>query len=64
MVYVGDVEASARVKSDLNFEILKRFKAEKIALAPAAAPPTVVNINGLERLERLVERSEREDAGR
>ena len=64
MVYVGDVEATARVKSDLNFEILKRFKAEKIALAPAAAPPTVVNINGLERLERLVERSEREDAGR
>lgn len=64
MVYVGDVESSSRAKSDLNFEILKKFKEAGIPLAPAAAPPTVVNINGLERLERLVEKSEREDVAR
>ena len=34
-VFVGDVETSVRVKSDLNFEIFKRFKEEKFFDTPA-----------------------------
>jgi len=34
-VFVGDVETSVRVKSDLNFAIFKRFKEEKFLDAPA-----------------------------
>lgn len=36
-VFVGDVETSVRVKSDLNFEIFKRFREERFFDAPAAA---------------------------
>ena len=49
MCYVGDVETSLRVKSDLHFEIFKRFKDAGIGIAPPGAPPPVVNINGVER---------------
>lgn len=34
-VFVGDVETSFRVRSDLNFEIFKRFKEEKFFDPPA-----------------------------
>ena len=33
--FVGDVETGVRVKSDLNFEIFKRFKEEKFFDTPA-----------------------------
>jgi small-conductance mechanosensitive channel len=33
--FVGDVETGVRVKSDLNFEIFRRFKEEKFFDAPA-----------------------------
>jgi len=36
-VFVGDVETSVRVKSDLNFEIFKRFREERFFDTPAAA---------------------------
>ncbi|MGH6936278.1 MAG: hypothetical protein ACRED2_08865, partial [Methylocella sp.] len=32
--FVGDVETGVRVKSDLNFEIFRRFKEEKFFDAP------------------------------
>jgi potassium efflux system protein len=56
--FVSDVEKSARVKSDLNFAIHARFKAENIGISPPAAPPTppaIVNIGGLEKLGSLLE---------
>jgi potassium-dependent mechanosensitive channel len=34
-VFVGDVETSVRVKSDLNFAIFRRFKEEKFLESPA-----------------------------
>ncbi len=34
-VFVGDVETSVRVKSDLNFEIFRQFKEEKFFDTPA-----------------------------
>jgi len=56
VAYVGDVETSSRVKSDLYFDIFSRFKDAGLAVAPAAAPPAVANvtINGLEKLRGLV----------
>jgi potassium-dependent mechanosensitive channel len=53
-VFVGDVETSVRVKSDLNFEIFKRFKEEKFFDAPAAPDTTKVEIVNLENLGRLL----------
>ncbi len=45
LVYVGDVETSARAKSELNFEILRRFAAANITIAQS--PPTaIVHISG------------------
>jgi small-conductance mechanosensitive channel len=51
LCYVGDVETSMRVKSDLHFEIFKRFKDAGIGIAPPGAPPPVVNINGVGRAD-------------
>ncbi len=53
-VFVGDVETSVRVKSDLNFEIFKRFKEEKFLESPAAPDTTKVEIVNLENFGRLL----------
>jgi small-conductance mechanosensitive channel len=47
--FVGDVESAVRVRSDLHFEIFKRFKAEKFLVAPGP-DPTKVEITGLDDL--------------
>jgi len=52
-VFVGDVETSVRVKSDLNFEIFKRFREERFFDTPAAA--TKVEIVHFENRASLVE---------
>ncbi|GAC1558628.1 MAG: mechanosensitive ion channel family protein [Beijerinckiaceae bacterium] len=53
LAYVEDVETSQRVKSELNFEIHRRFKAANLGLgAPAAT--TIVELADLDRLEALV----------
>jgi potassium efflux system protein len=44
--YVTDVESAVRVRSDLHFEIFKRFKTEKFFIAPGP-DPTKVEIAGL-----------------
>ncbi len=51
--FVEDVETTGRVKSDLYFDIFKRFAAAGIDMVPAAAGP-VVNITGLDKLEALL----------
>jgi small-conductance mechanosensitive channel len=51
--FVEDVETIGRVKSDLYFDIFKRFAAAGIDMAPASAGP-VINITGLEKLEALL----------
>lgn len=45
--YVGDVGTIASVKSDLNFEIYRRFKAENLFAAPA--PTLVVSLPQIEK---------------
>ncbi len=45
--YIADVGTIANVKSDLNFEIYRRFKAEDLFAAPA--PTLVVNLPEIER---------------
>lgn len=47
--YVADVESAVRVRSDLHFEIHKRFKDEKFFVAPGP-DPTKVEIAGLDDL--------------
>jgi potassium efflux system protein len=51
-VFVGDVETSVRVKSDLNFEIFRRFKEEKFFDTPAPGA-TKVEIVSFENLGSL-----------
>jgi small-conductance mechanosensitive channel len=51
MCFVADVETSGRVKSDLHFDIFKRFKAAGLEFTPPAAAPPTIAIAGLERLE-------------
>jgi small-conductance mechanosensitive channel len=53
-VFVGDVETSARVKSDLHFEIFRRFKEEKFLELPKP-DPTKVEIAGFENLGNLLQ---------
>ena len=62
---LGRRNSSQRARSDLNFEILRRFQAEGVPIAPAAAPaPTaIVNFQGLERLEKLVALGEATEKG-
>jgi len=52
-VFVADVETSFRVKSDLNFEIFRRFKAEKFFDSPVAA--TKIEIVGFENPPAAIE---------
>ena len=59
--FVGDVETAFRVKSDLNFEILKRFTTEGLFAAPKPATDQIkIEIAGnlealLKPLYKLVE---------
>jgi small-conductance mechanosensitive channel len=53
LAYVDDVETSQRVKSELLFEIHRRFKAANVSLGAPAAP-TVVELADIERLESLL----------
>ncbi|MBV8849936.1 MAG: mechanosensitive ion channel family protein [Methylobacteriaceae bacterium] len=52
LAYVDDVETSQRVKSELLFEIHRRFKAANLSLG-APAVPTVVELADIDRLENL-----------
>ena len=51
--FVGDVLTLNRVKSDLNFEIYRRFKIEKFFDGPAP-DPTKVELLGIDKLEALL----------
>ena len=51
--FVSDVESMARTKSDLYFELYKRFTASGFFNGPAPAP-TGIDIIGLDRLEALL----------
>ncbi|ACB96782.1 DUF3772 domain-containing protein [Beijerinckia indica] len=55
--YVGDVITLRRVKSDLYFEIYRRFKEEKF-FSGAPADPTVVDIKGLGPLSAMLSRAD------
>lgn len=46
--YVEDVEQATRVKSDLHFEIYRRFAEAGVQISPPAAEPAVVQVMGLE----------------
>lgn len=62
LCYVGDVETALRVKSDLYFEIFRRFKEAGIGIAPAAVAPVVVNVTGAERPGDIPSHQAPEDA--
>jgi small-conductance mechanosensitive channel len=53
LAYVDDVETSQRVKSELLFEIHRRFKAANLSLGAPAAP-TIVELADIDRLETLL----------
>ncbi|MEA2839076.1 MAG: potassium-dependent mechanosensitive channel [Methylobacteriaceae bacterium] len=53
LAYVDDVETSQRVKSELLFEVHRRFKAANMSLGAAAAP-TIVELADIDRLETLL----------
>ena len=55
--FIGDVETSARVKSDLNFEIFRTFKGIGIDLATMPVMPSTFTLAGLERLESFFDRA-------
>ena len=55
--YVADVEASARTKSDLYFEICRRFRKNGFFDGPPP-DPTAINIVGLDRLQDAFRASE------
>ena len=54
--FVNDVETMLRTKSDLYFELHKRFKEAKFFDGPAP-PPTGIDIVGLDRLEAVLRES-------
>ena len=56
--FVSDVEVSARIRSDLNFEILKRLRAEGIAVFSA---PTNIALVDVERIEAALSRAMKSD---
>jgi small-conductance mechanosensitive channel len=53
LAYVDDVETSQRVKSELLFEIHRRFKAASVSMGAPIAP-TVVELANIERIEGLL----------
>jgi small-conductance mechanosensitive channel len=63
LAYVDDVETSQRVKSELLFEIHRRFKAANLSLGAAAAP-TIVELADIDRLESLLSVQKPESARR
>lgn len=52
--FVADIATLGTVKSDLNFEIYRRFKAEGLFAAPP--PASVVTLAGLDRFETLLDK--------
>jgi potassium efflux system protein len=53
--FIADVETAIRVKSDLNFEILKRFTTEAFFAAPSpVAESTKIEIAGIENRRKPV----------
>ena len=54
--FIGDVSMLASVKSDLNFEIYRRFKAENLFAAPP--PMLVVNLPEIEQHGILLKNSD------
>jgi small-conductance mechanosensitive channel len=56
--FVSDVEVSARIRSDLNFEILKRLRDEGIAVFSA---PTNIALVDVERIETALSRAMKTD---
>jgi len=46
--FVDDVEQATRVKSDLHFDIYRRFAEAGVKISPPAPPPAVVQVMGLE----------------
>jgi small-conductance mechanosensitive channel len=42
--YVGHVDDGLLTKSDLHFDILRRFRAAGIRMTPPPPPPTVVEL--------------------
>jgi potassium efflux system protein len=53
LAYVDDVETSQRVKSELLFEIHRRFKAANLSIGAPLAP-TIVELADIDRLETLL----------
>lgn len=53
--FVADVETSGRVKSDLHFEIFRRFKEAGFDLLHHTPP--LVAVAGLDRLEAIIDRA-------
>jgi potassium-dependent mechanosensitive channel len=53
LAYVDDVETSQRVKSELLFEIHRRFKAANVSIGAPLAP-TIVELADIDRLESLL----------
>jgi len=52
--FVGDVSTITQVKSDLFFDIFKRFGEEGLEIAPAAGP-TVVTLTGLDDITNMLQ---------
>jgi small-conductance mechanosensitive channel len=63
LAYVDDVETSQRVKSELLFEIHRRFKAANLSLGAPVAP-TIVELADIERLGNLLSGQPAESARR
>ena len=53
LAYIDDVETSQRVKSELLFEIHRRFKAANVSIGAPVAP-TIVELADIDRLENLL----------
>jgi len=60
--FVGDVSTITQVKSDLYFDIFKRFGEEGLEIAPAAGP-TLVTLTGLDDLSSLLQGRETRSNG-
>ena len=59
--FIADVANLGGVKSDLNFEIYRRFQAAGLFAVPP--PASVVTVTGLEKFEPILERVAEKGAG-
>ncbi|HEY1736801.1 MAG TPA: DUF3772 domain-containing protein [Methylovirgula sp.] len=59
--FIADVANLGQVKSDLNFEIYRRFQAAGLFAVPP--PASVVTVTGFDKLEPLLERVAEKGAG-